>query len=74
MAPIGKMLVMLGGIIVVVGIALMYFDKLPYVGKLPGDISIKKGNFLFYFPLTTSILLSFLLSVVFWVIQQLKGK
>jgi len=74
MAPIGKMLVMVGGIIVVVGIVLMYFDKVPYIGKLPGDISLKKGNFMFYFPLTTSVLLSILLSLVFWVIHYLKGK
>ena len=74
MAPIGKMLVMLGGIIVVVGLALMFFDKIPYIGKLPGDISIRKDNFQFYFPLTTSILISVLLGVVLWLISQFKGK
>lgn len=72
MAPIGKMLVMLGGIIVAVGVLLLFFDKIPYIGKLPGDISIKRDNFQFYFPLTTSILLSIVLSIVLWIISQLK--
>jgi hypothetical protein len=74
MTPIGKMFVMLGGIIVAVGVLLMFFDKIPYIGKLPGDISIKKGNFQFYFPITTSILLSIILSVILWLISSLKGK
>lgn len=74
MAPIGKMLVMFGGIFLVVGLALILFDKIPYIGKLPGDISIKKDNFQFYFPLTTSIIISIVLSIVLWLITYLKGK
>lgn len=74
MAPIGKMLVMLGGIIVAAGVLLLVFDKIPYIGKLPGDISIKKDNFQFYFPLTTSILLSIVLSLILWLLSHWKGK
>lgn len=74
MAPIGKMLVMLGGIIVVVGLLLMFFDKIPMIGKLPGDISIKKDNFQFYFPITTSLVLSVVLSLVLWLISYLGKK
>jgi len=74
MAPIGKMLVLLGGVIVGVGILLMFFDKIPYIGKLPGDISIKKDNFQFYFPLTTSILISIVLSLILWLFSHWKGK
>lgn len=74
MAPIGKMLVLLGGIIVGVGVLLMFFDRIPYIGKLPGDISIKKNNFQFYFPLTTSILLSIVLSLILWLFSHWKGK
>lgn len=72
MSPVGKLLVMLGGVIVAVGLLLMFFDKIPYIGKLPGDISIKRDSFHFYFPLTTSVLLSIVLNVVLWVISQLK--
>ena len=74
MAPIGKMLVTLGGVIVAVGLLLMFFDKIPYIGKLPGDIAIKKDNFQFYFPITTSLLLSVVLSLVLWVISHLGKK
>jgi hypothetical protein len=74
MAPIGKMLVLLGGVIVGVGILLIFFDKIPYIGKLPGDISIKKDNFQFYFPLTTSILISIVLSLILWLFSHWKGK
>jgi len=43
-----------------------FLDKIPYLGRLPGDILIQKNNFTFYFPLATSILISIILSLVFW--------
>ncbi len=43
-----------------------FLDKIPYLGKLPGDILIQKKNFTFYFPLATSILISIILSLIFW--------
>ena len=43
-----------------------FLDKIPYLGKLPGDILIQKKNFTFYFPLATSVLISIILSLVFW--------
>ena len=61
MQPLGKMLVLMGGLILLVGVVLMFSDKLPFLGKLPGDISIKRENFQFYFPITTGIVLSVLL-------------
>lgn len=72
--PMGKMLILLGGVIVVVGVLLMFFDKIPFIGKLPGDISIKRDNFQFYFPLTTSLLLSVVVSFVVWLITQVGKK
>ena len=61
---IGKLLIFLGIILAVAGIILVFMGKIPWFGKLPGDIYIKKENFSFYFPLATSILLSIILSLV----------
>lgn len=64
MAEIGKMLLILGGAIFVVGLVLTLGAKLPYFGKLPGDILIKKENYSFYFPLTTCLLISLIFSII----------
>jgi hypothetical protein len=61
---LGKMMVLAGAVIIVAGLAFMLLEKVPHVGKLPGDILIKKENFSFYFPLTTCVLISLLLSVI----------
>ena len=61
MIGIGKMLVLFGAI-VVVGLVLIFFDKIPLPGKLPGDIHVKKENSEFYFPIMTSLALSLVLS------------
>jgi hypothetical protein len=64
MAPIGKSLVFAGIAITVVGLALWGMSSVPYVGRLPGDIYIRRGNFTFYFPLVTCILLSIVATIV----------
>ncbi len=74
MAVFGKVLVGFGLIIVAVGLLMMFSDKIPFLGKLPGDISVKKENFQFYFPITTSIILSVALSLVMWLISLLNKK
>lgn len=61
---LAKMLVFMGVILVVVGGLLLFAGKIPGIGKLPGDIFIQKGNFTFYFPIVTSIILSILLTFV----------
>ena len=66
MQEIGKTLIIFGVILIGVGILLTFFDKIPFLGKLPGDIYIQKKNFSFYFPITTSILISIILSLIFW--------
>ena len=65
LGALGKMLVLLGVFIILVGLLLMVGDKIPWVGKLPGDIVIKKEKFTFYFPLATSILISLLITLFF---------
>ncbi|GIN87028.1 putative membrane protein YrzS [Heyndrickxia sporothermodurans] len=68
MNGIAKVLMLMGGFIFIIGF-LMQFIK---IGKLPGDIFIKKGNATFYFPVMTSILVSVLLSIIFYLINRLK--
>jgi hypothetical protein len=74
MVSMGKMLVLLGIVIVGVGIVLTFADKIPFLGKLPGDINIKRENFQFSFPITTSIILSLLLSLIMWIISHFRGR
>ncbi len=73
MAEIGKMLIIFGLIMVLFGIILIAGTKLGSIplGRLPGDIIVKRDNFTFYFPLTTSILLSVLLSLLLFIILNL---
>ncbi len=66
MQEIGKTLIIFGIILIGVGVLLAFFNKIPFLGKLPGDIYIQKKNFSFYFPITTSILISIVLSLIFW--------
>jgi H+/Cl- antiporter ClcA len=70
---LGKLLVLLGGIIVIVGLALILLDRtsLP-IGRLPGDIVYRGKNTTFYFPLATSIVVSVVLSVLLYVIGRMR--
>lgn len=70
MADMAKMLIILGVVLILVGLGLYFMGKIPGAGKLPGDILIKKENFTFYFPLTTSILISIVLSFIFYLWNQ----
>ncbi len=71
MPSTGKMLIALGIILVVIGLAVTYGPKIPFwPGKLPGDISIKKDNFSFYFPITTSIIISVILTILFSIFKK----
>lgn len=70
MPALGKMLIMVGVILVVVGLAFVFSDKIPYLGKLPGDIYIKKERFSFYFPITTSIIISIVLTIIFAIFRK----
>ncbi len=70
MTGIGKMLVILGVLLVIVGLGFMFLDRIPYIGRLPGDIYIKRERFSFYFPLTTSIVVSIILSLIFYLFRK----
>jgi len=71
MNNLAKIFIILGIIFLIIGLILFFIKKLPFnLGKLPGDIIIKKENFSFYFPVTTSIIVSIILSLVFWLISR----
>jgi len=60
----GKLLIIMGIFLVVVGVAFIWGPKIPFLGKLPGDIYVRKGNFVFYFPVVTCILISLILTLI----------
>lgn len=62
---LGRLLLILGVVLVVLGGVLLLAGRVPFLGRLPGDIVIERRNFTFYFPLATSILLSILLTLLF---------
>ncbi len=64
MPDVGKLLIIAGGLIVVVGLALTFGPKIPFLGRLPGDIAIDRGNVHFYFPIVTCLILSLLATVI----------
>jgi len=66
----GKLLIILGIVISAIGILLVFSGKIPWIGKLPGDFFWRGKNVSFYFPVTTSILLSILLTVILWFINR----
>lgn len=70
MVFLGKALIVVGIVIVIVGVLVTFGPKIPYIGRLPGDILIKRENFVFYFPLVTSVLVSIILSVIFYFLTR----
>ena len=70
MNDIGKILVGFGLLIALAGVVLVLGGRVPWIGRLPGDIHIQRGNFTFYFPLATSLLLSVVLSLLLYVVGR----
>ncbi len=70
MNEIGKFLIIFGLVVVIIGLILTFIGKIPLIGKLPGDIVIERRNFVFYFPLGTSILLSIIISLIFYLMGK----
>ncbi|MFQ6067382.1 MAG: DUF2905 domain-containing protein [bacterium] len=68
MSLVGKSLLMMGIIIALLGAAFLWGDKIPFLGKLPGDIYIQRGRLGFYFPLTTCVIISLILTLIFTLI------
>jgi hypothetical protein len=70
MAALGKTLILLGIVIILIGLGLLFAQKIPYIGRLPGDIYVKRENFTFYFPLGTCIVISVVASLIFWLFRK----
>jgi len=70
MSDVGKMFVILGGVIVVIGLLLWSGLGKNWLGRLPGDIHFKKGNVSFYFPVVTCLLLSLLLTIILKIFRR----
>jgi hypothetical protein len=70
MAPFGKILLVAGLVLAGIGLLLVLSDKIGWIGKLPGDIIIKRESFTFYFPLATCILISVVLTLLFWLFRK----
>ena len=70
MGGLGRTLIFFGIVVVIVGILLSLSDKLPWLGHLPGDIHIQRGRFSFYFPLTTCIVVSVVISLVAYLFRR----
>jgi hypothetical protein len=70
MESIGKSLVLVGIAIVVIGMAIWGLSSVPYFGRLPGDIYVRRGNFTFYFPLATCILISIIATILFSLMRR----
>ena len=68
--PLGKMLILLGVFVILVGLFLLFGEKIPWIGRLPGDIIIRKKNFTFYFPIVTSIIISIILTLLFTLLRK----
>ena len=70
MQAMGKLLIVVGIVCLLVGLVFLIGDKIPYLGRLPGDIYVKKERFSFYFPLTTSIIVSIILTILFSIFRK----
>lgn len=67
----GKYIVLIGLGVIIIGLLIYFFhDKLHWIGRLPGDIRVEKENFRFYFPITTMIILSILLTIIIRIIRS----
>ena len=70
MPSLGKSLIVIGLVIALIGVILSLAGRIPWLGRLPGDIYLKRENFTFYFPLASSILISLLLSFILWLFRK----
>ena len=72
MHELGRGLVILGAVLLLIGGILLFANKVPFLGRLPGDFLIKRGTFTFYLPLATSVLISLLISLILTLIGKFR--
>jgi DUF2905 family protein len=69
-SDLGRVLILLGLVITLAGVALVFAGRVPGLGRLPGDVQVQRGNWTFYLPLGTSLVLSLLLTLILWLIGR----
>ena len=67
---LGRILIVIGLVVAGIGLAIVFAGKIPWLGKLPGDFFFRGKNFSFFFPLTTSIVISVILTLILWFINR----
>jgi len=72
MGEIAKVMILIGALLILIGLVILVFPRLPFLGKLPGDILVKKENVTFYFPLVTSIVISIIISLILYLVNKFR--
>ncbi len=70
MAEFGKILISIGLLLAILGVIFTFGNKLPFVGRLPGDIAVERKNYSFYFPVATCIIISVIMSSILWLFSK----
>ena len=70
MPELGKSLIVLGIVVIVLGVLFTFGGRIPWLGNLPGDIHIQRDRFSFYFPITTCIVISVVISLVLYFFRR----
>lgn len=70
MQPLGKSLIIIGLVIAAIGVVATFAGKTEWLGRLPGDINIRRDNFSFHFPITTCLILSAIISFILWLLRR----
>jgi hypothetical protein len=74
MQATGKLLILAACVLAALGLLLILWEKIPFLGKLPGDITVRGNGTQIFFPITSSIVLSVVASLVLWAISHWRGK
>jgi hypothetical protein len=69
-AEFGKILIFIGLLLAILGFVFIFGNKIPFIGKLPGDIAVERRNYSFYFPVTTCIIISVVISFILWLFNK----
>lgn len=67
----GRVLIVAGAVIIILGLVLAFSGKLPFLGRLPGDILIRRDGFSFYFPVVTFLIISVIVTIIVNVVMRL---
>lgn len=72
MGDLARVMILIGTVLIVIGLVILVVPRAPFLGKLPGDILIKKEHLTFYFPLATSIVISIIISLILYLINKFR--